>query len=755
MIDFSSADELIAHLRAEGVKGERFATRFILVQGCRAWDDLVLKLTYEVDRVARLSEFCSGPDVFPDITRLQKYLKEEVSGCRSVLLIPLAECIRLDPESAEVIRSLAEWPAEKIRRLYIPLLSAEEFFFPEISRVSRYREGLLPDIWCLRGEGSSEIIVAPFPAGSGERPVAEGIKEYLSRWERGSVRKVWLVTAMAAWLPVRQVWSECRVRVYPSSFDYVRRNVGWEELREEWGSPGDWEWLADQVREGDSLDRVAGRLLNVAGYNAQQLFTLWQDLDERGRWLVWLWSKARSRPDSYLHHVLRKSNGLGDFSYNAIMTIFALPRSLSFSRERKELLERLGVNLMPAEFWERYRELADPLDRVAVLTDVSAAEQEQLVLCAGELLAKYSPDLWWDYLEVAFPKLAWYLQPPLTGDDFVDAYFPTYNRCRVKDQADEKLAALISKWAEHQLLWSYPTRSELLAKQRTAGGRMLWVDAMGAEWTGLLTQLLARSGQVECEVSIARANLPTTTEANREWEAHEDVVRGLDDIAHHYAYQFPQSYLKALEVIEDVAYRALALLAQYPVVVITSDHGLSRFAATSNLRVEAPDGAAVEPRGRYARLLEDSFDTSNNKLWVMEEGIAYLLTHSRFRGGSGNLGEIHSGAAPEECLTPVIVVRKTSIDAQPRFDLVTEPIKLNAKGDGTLTLRCNRKVASVELRVAGQALPGKSGAELTWSFTLKGWKAGKYTGKLYCNNQLVGEIAFEATRGIVQDDLGL
>ncbi len=64
-IHFSSTDELIDHLRLEQKKGERFATRFILVQGCQAWDDLIPKLNYEVDRVVRLSDFCSAPDVFP------------------------------------------------------------------------------------------------------------------------------------------------------------------------------------------------------------------------------------------------------------------------------------------------------------------------------------------------------------------------------------------------------------------------------------------------------------------------------------------------------------------------------------------------------------------------------------------------------------------------------------------------------------------------------------------------------------------
>lgn len=756
-MDFTSVDQLIVHLREESGKPERFATRFILVQGCQAWDDLVRKVTYQVDRLVPLSAFCSGPDVFPDMTRVLAYLKHEVPvGC-SALLVPLAECVRLNPESADMIRYLAEWPAERIRRLYVPLLAAEEFFFSEIGRVSRYRQGLLPDIWCLRGEGNAEIIVAPFPAESVERPLAKGIKDYLSGWERASLRKVWLLTALAAWLPERPVWSECRVRVYPSSFDYVRRHVDAEELRVEWGSPNDWDWLAIQVREGDRLDQVAARLLNVAGYDAEHLFTLWPSLDERRRWLVWLWSKARSSPSTYLHEVLARSRCLEDFGHSAVMTILGLPRSVSVSRERKALLGHLGVKTMPAEFWERYGDLVDPLDRIAVLTGMSPAERGQLVLCVGELLTGYAPELWWEYLEVAFPELTWYLHPVLTGDQFVDAYFAAYNRCRLKDQPDQDLASLVTTWASQQLLWGYPTRSSLLEQQRDMGAKVLWVDAMGLEWTGLLTQLLTTRARVECEVKIARAKLPTLTEPNKEWEVGTDVVmRGLDDIAHHYAYQFPQSFLKAVDFIEDVALKVQELVAQYPAVVITSDHGLSRFAATCQERVEVPEGARVDERGgRFAYLPQDVFDYSIPEMSVVEGGAVYLLNHKRFRGSSGSPGEVHGGATPEECLTPVIILRRMDAEAQPRFELVTDKVRLNARGEGLLYVRSSRMVPSVELRVAGRAIKGQKTAPLTWSFHLVGWKAGKYTAKLYAASQPVGEITFEAVKGILKDDLGL
>jgi hypothetical protein len=256
-------------------------------------------------------------------------------------------------------------------------------------------------------------------------------------------------------------------------------------------------------------------------------------------------------------------------------------------------------------------------------------------------------------------------------------------------------------------------------------------------------------------VSIARACLPTTTDANKEWEAGEDVVRGLDDIAHHYAYRFPESFLKAIDVIRSVADRALTLLLHDTVVVVTSDHGLSRFAATGSLKIEAPAGAQVDTRGRFALLQEDCYDIGNCGMWVMEKGRAYLLTHGRFKGGAASHGEVHSGATPEECLTPVIVIRKTSGDAPLRFALLTTRVNLTAQGEGMLTVRCNRKVTGVELWVAGKSLQGQSGAEYTWSFVLRGWKAGSYTGRLYSANQLVMEIDFEVIRGIIQNDLRL
>lgn len=759
MRSFASVNELISHLREESVKSERFAARFILIQGSKTWVDLINSLTCEVDRVVRLSEFCSGPDVFPDMWHLVTYLKQEVAECHSVMLIPLAECIRLDPQNAAILRTLTQLEAYKLRRIYVPLLSLEHITLSIIQDLLRYKSGDLPELWSLKGEGRSEIIAAPFGSSCLGMQEAKGIKEYLAMWEQGGVRQLWLVTDMARWLPSRQDNGNCQLHLYPSGFEFVRSHTGIDNLCEEWGAPRQWEWLAAQFKIGWSLDQVAGQILNITGFNADHLLTLWSGLNDDKRWLVWLWSKERCKPGTYLHQVMMNSRKMADFSYEAIMAIFdfELPPPLPVIRERKKLLQLLGVNLMPAEFLERYHQLAHPLDRIAVLTDLSAMERELIVQCVGELLAKHPRELWWDYLETSFPELSWYLQPASTDDEFSDRYFPVYNSCRLRDRADNELASLINSWACQQILWGYQGRSDLLAEMRANGAKVLWVDAMGVEWTGLLIQLLMKSGQVECEVRVTRAHLPTTTEANREWESGEEVIRGLDDIAHHYDYQFPKSLLKSIDVINSVAQKALALLSQHPTVVITSDHGLSRFAAISDLRVKAPEGAKIEAQGRYVLLQTGGCEEDDSK-WIKENNSAYLLTHSRFKGGGPVHGEVHSGATPEECLIPVIVIRKrrNTEDLPPLiFDLVTAPVKLNLKGDGIMTLRCNRRVRSVELRVAGRLVQGQKGAGFTWSFNLKGWKAGNYTGKLYSDHQLVGEISFVVVKGIIEDDLGL
>ena len=161
---------------------------------------------------------------------------------------------------------------------------------------------------------------------------------------------------------------------------------------------------------------------------------------------------------AYLYHVLKNCDCIDHFEKHAVMTIFDISRSITMVKERKELLKNLGIKHMDAEFWARFNELGNPLDRVAVLTDHSVEEKEHFVLSVGELLGSDTSNQWWVYVESSFPALAWYLHPTIIDDEFASKYFVLYNRCRLKDKTSENLEQALKQWADKQLLWEYPTR---------------------------------------------------------------------------------------------------------------------------------------------------------------------------------------------------------------------------------------------------------------------------------------------------------
>ncbi|NMA75532.1 MAG: BREX-4 system phosphatase PglZ [Bacteroidales bacterium] len=760
-ISFPSTGELLDHLRREKKKGERFATRFILIQGCDTWDDLIVKLNYEVEKTVCLSHYCSGADVFPDNERLKAHLESSAGGFNNVLLTPLAEHIRIDPEAAELIGWLAQYPSDKINRIYVPLLEVEGLFWSAISRICRYHEGLLPDIWSLQGAGRCEIVVAPFQIKTKGINIVQGLQEYFARWSSQSIRKAWLVSQMAPWLSVPLGSQNYHIRTYASCFDYVRQTMRGVQLCKEWGSPKEWEWLARQVDQDIDLDSLAARLLKVVEYDSNRLFYMWKGVGPKERWLIWLWSKVSSEPGTYLHHIMQSHSNRAHFHEHATTGIFdyTMPPPVAICRERKQLLLYSDIKFMPQRFWHSYKSLKEPLHRLSVLTDISQQQRLEAIACVGELIKKdIDPNQWWEYLECAFPALAWYLQPIATGDEFADRYFQAYTRCRIKDTADTQLSDLINQWAKKQLLWNYPSRSELVSRLREEGAKVIWVDGMGIEWMGLLRQYFFANNEADCDITITRSNLPTTTEANKEWHSREMIERGLDDAAHHYDYSFPQSFLTCMEVVKKVATKALSLLAQHSCVVITADHGLSRFAVKGATRTEVPNSIEAEAAGRFASIENDSYHIGSHCPLIMDRGHVIWMTHEGFKSAGSCRGEVHGGATPEECLVPVIVLRPRSkqLAQTLKYDLLTPVVKLSMAHVGLLRIRIDKSVdTKIELRAAGRQLVSQPDGEQILTYRFQGWSPGRYTGRLFYHGRLMGEIEFEIVRGILEQDLGL
>jgi hypothetical protein len=276
-----------------------------------------------------------------------------------------------------------------------------------------------------------------------------------------------------------------------------------------------------------------------------------------------------------------------------------------------------------------------------------------------------------------------------------------------------------------------------------------------------LKGLLASHEWIQMEVEVGRANLPSTTEFNKGWNSEDDVIRGLDQMAHRYDYSYPRSFVEAIGFICKVADRAVHLLKDNEEVIITSDHGLSRASFHKGNVVPTPAGAKVRQWGRFAELEGDfSPESRASSAWVNDGNKIFLAVHGRFAGGAGSVGEIHGGATPEEILVPVIrlyktAVRAVSVKEKLQIKVLDPVVKLDIKGVGHVKLQLSGPVQQLVLIVGTKSFAGKAEELNRWDVTIDGLKAGTYRGRLECEGVFFGEVSFEVTKGIKEEDMGL
>lgn len=750
---FADAAHLFEYLHEERQKIDRFATRFIIVDGLSTWKDISSQLATEVDQVIYLSELCQDPDIFPDLEEVTTKLSQIKKPNSTIAIFPVAEYARLSSRGSDFLRLLAEWSGSNIRRIYVPLLGSEDILDEAIGFLGRFQEGLLPERLRLFGIGRAEVIVAGFVQDNvGDSK--KGIQSYFSHWEQGGSSRVWLVTDFASCLKPRYSGNDCRVKLYPSGFIYISEQSRWTGLQLSYGKDDQWDWLASQWNDGDTLQEVAQKILGIVGFYPDRIFPLWLSLDQDQRWLAWLWGKSLGM-EGYLGEVFEKGQNVNDFIDDCVMTIFSLNPSRELVKERKQLLSWLQVSSMPQGFWDRWSDIADNGKKIIYLTDLSSKEREQLVLCIGQLLQDRKVEYgWWSYLEVIWPTLAWYLTEVELGDGFISKYFFHYNRSRVRDRMDEELSSLAKQAADEQYFWRFPSRESLLTSRREAGRTgSLWLDGMGVEWAGALTNLINEHSNLQIKLSIAKVKLPSTTENNKGWVSEDEVIRDLDNDGHRSNYSYPRSFIKDFETIQKAAKRVKELLVSYDEVVITADHGLTRFNGSGG-KGTTPDGASVKEYGRFA-VMNTIYQPSSSPSWTTADGNAVMLTHEKFEGAAGTAGQVHGGATLEECLVPVIRVKRERTNEKVNIREVSELVKINARGEGNLNIRVDKALSSLRLTIAGRNYPGMHSAENRWQFEIRDLSTGTYTGHVYTGERYIGMVEFQVARGIQTDDMGL
>lgn len=753
MEEFTSISQLITEIDRDAARSERFPVRFILTNSYQVWQRLLPALKARVDRVIRLSELCSREDVCPRFDALA--VAVDVSDGGRCLLFPLAEVLRLFPSQADVLASLWAIESPGKGRVYIPILDLEDVFFSSVTGLARFERGTGPEIWkVLGGSEGIKLAIGSFPFSPAAATKVKGLRAYFELWENGGAENVALTTEFAPCIQSRT--GRTQARAYRSAFEYVGEQLHLPEtFQESWGNSEQWEWLAGAIGSAASLGQVAADRLNVSRYDPNQLFAGWRWLDEHDRWLLYLWSRLEAPGDSYLARVLPTAGTYIDLA--EVVACGALGDDLEWKmlRERRQLLRDLCVGQLPLTFWRAYEGLSDPLEKLRALPGLSATEQDEIIRLVGQLLKEErARGTWLQFLELNYPELAYYLSSFPYADRQVCLYLRLYNESRVRDSYDRDLQDEAEKVAEQRALWTYPTRGSRLETLADPEVEVIWVDAMGIEWGGLLSELLRRNG-LQVDVEAVRANLPTSTEFNKAWTADSSVSRELDNIAHHYDYSFPSSLRQEISAVGEIAERARAASSSHTAVVVTSDHGLTRFAGKRK-KTKPPEGYQVGRWGRYAVRASAALGAAEpTNCWVNDGDKVVLAMHDRFVGAGRLSGEVHGGATLEESLVPVAIVRKTVAKRMPRFSLLTRRVRLNVRGEGQLLGETDWPASDLELVVAGFRLAGTNQGGNRWIFSMKDVRPGKHLGTVETNGIKVGDVEFEVSRGIVAGDLGL
>ena len=292
-----------------------------------------------------------------------------------------------------------------------------------------------------------------------------------------------------------------------------------------------------------------------------------------------------------------------------------------------------------------------------------------------------------------------------------------------------------------------------------------------------LHELKAR-GIVPESVKLATALLPTETEYNHQWDEHDPMTIKWDrlDSFSHKGMPDDKSYYSCivhqLSVFSDAAKKVEELLEGHEYVVVTGDHGSSRFAALAFheegvVPGSAPKKSTVHSFGRFCELGDNAGDiivlpntvpaTSNGKHYLMMDNYQHFSVSGNVAGGNTDehdvVGEIHGGNTAEERLVPVIVIKRKQplppVTCKPKGGLFVT----KKNGHVEKALQFSRPISTLEVSYDSKEATCTMNADRSWLVILDGVTADDITLSVIANGRLLPNVTLKVkTQGISKND---
>lgn len=390
------------------------------------------------------------------------------------------------------------------------------------------------------------------------------------------------------------------------------------------------------------------------------------------RWLLCSCYEILNQGDGFLTTCLSKMNGYSNADLFTEVAMYMTSVKTEIEERRYCLNEASHKNVKLSENVEvvvgnRLEKIAEQNgyhEAIKYFSGITNKEKELTIAWLGKgyiylnEVKTFFSDLY-DYMQaqpLLTPKCSW-----------VSPYIDAYKKAKLSNIYTDEVKEVVSNHNADSVkfdTWyqSLKTTSTLLAGRKDIEV-YYWIDGLGVEWIPYIQSILERHLQDNVylnETMVARALLPTTTEANKkdlqrlsETDIQTMKIGDLDTLAHQSTNRYPDTIISEMRIVKEAIENVISTYAGKKIAIV-SDHGLTYLSQLQDGLNLA--GFESDHHGRLAICKTGKVTTDKNYLVLDNGNTVCALNHKSLCNKVPRDQGIHGGCTPEEVLVPIFVI---------------------------------------------------------------------------------------------------
>ena len=774
--------EIKEKLSQERGFGSRFPARIIFTESLDAYSMLESRLKGICDITINVADFCRAPDTVPQFD-LIKIKLNEYEG-KQVLLLSAGEYLRLCIKrelNAERRQFLSFWETQQSEasrtRIIMPMFSCRNIFDRVIGLVDERQQDY---VWSLDAAPTVEsytISVYSPKFKEAIKPDADNLTEWLRNWHAILRRDDTCSIVTLQESNVETSYGTINIKPINSPFQYLTDFlIDGGVLLEKWENNDFWSRMvtyASKFYSKASFDQIVFLALNIKDFDFISVVARWKTLNEFQKELVWLWYRVYPTGDYYSYACRKATTAEGIPARIRDEILLVSSRSTQWIDQRMAAMKALNFSSFDDAYFAMMDKLPIAETKLQLLTYQTHEEKTYAVkVISGLLRNGAGSEAVADMIASDYPALSVYMKENTGYDEAVDEYMVWYRKNKLINRYP-------GEYPVKMTFDRFDARYKLMHQMKGKDCVSFWIDGFGVEYMPLFLHELKARGVVPDFAKIATGLLPTETEYNHQWDETDPMTVKWDrlDSCSHKGMPDDKSYYSCivyqLSVFAEAAKKVEEFLDKHDYVVITGDHGSSRFAAlafhdASVVPVTAPNKSTIRSFGRFCELDEKSVDMlplpETSKITAKIGGGTFLVMNNyQHFSVSGNVaggntdehdvaGETHGGNTTEERLVSVIVVKRK----QPLAPLICKPksqyvTKRNGHIETTLTF--NQSISTIDVSMGSKKAVCTIVDDKKWQVVLDNVTTDDIVLTIIANGRLLPKVTLKVkTQGISKNN---